>query len=168
MNSKKSLRLPGVLFVIIGAIFIIAGSITIYQGNSLKQRCTEEAIGTVVEVICETSYSSDENEYTYTYYPVIEYQAGSRTISQRSKSGQTPPKYKVGEQVVIYYNPNNVEEFIIKGDATPQYLGIGFVVIGSIAVLVGFVASIKNVGRSGRSSDSSMQIAPDNSDTYCE
>lgn len=152
MNSKKKLLMPGILFLLVGIIFAAAGIVVMIQGDSLNKRCTEEAIGTVVEIICETSYSDTENQYSDTYYPVIEYQVGDRTISQKSRSGENPPKYKVGQQVEIYYNPNNVEEYIIKGDSTPTVLGIGFIVLGAIAVAVGFFAFVRKV----RDSDTSV------------
>ncbi|MCH5157506.1 MAG: DUF3592 domain-containing protein [Clostridiales bacterium] len=155
MNSKKGLKLPGALFLLIGIIFVVAGVIVLKQGDSLAKRCTEETIGTVVEIISERSYSSD-NQFTYTYYPVIEYQVGERTISQKSRSGQDPPKYKVGQQVEIYYNPNNVEEYIIKEDSTTKILGIGFIVIGSIAAAVGAYLLIKKVGKSDSVNDSEI------------
>lgn len=151
MNSKKNLIFTGMIFLLVGIIFIIAGIAVINQGNVLKNRCTEETIGTVVEVICELD--SNTTDSSYTYYPVIEYQVGDRTISQKSRSGQYPPKYKVGEQVEIYYNPNNVEEYIIKGDSTQKYLAIGCIVLGSIAVAVGFVAFIKNVNKSEKNEE---------------
>ena len=137
MNSQKKVKLAGILFLLVGIIFIIAGIIAMSQGDSLKERCTEEAIGTVVDVICETSYSGTENQYTHTYYPVIEYQVGDRTVSQKSRTGQYPPKYQVGQQLEICYNPNNVEEFIIKGDSTSKLIGIIVIAVGSIAVAVG-------------------------------
>ena len=156
MNAKKKLTLIGVLFAVVGIIFATAGIVVMVQGNSLEKRCTEEAIGTVVEITCETSYSETENQYTYTYYPVIEYQVGDRIISQKSRTGQYPPKYQVGEQVEIYFNPNNVEEYFIKGDSTPKFLGIGFIILGTIAVVVGFFAFIRNAGKSVESSDSEL------------
>lgn len=132
MNLKRI-----IIFICGGIILIVVGIVVLNQGNSLKKRCTEETIGTVVELICEVNY---DNESTYfTYFPVIEYQAGDRQISQKSRSGQDPPKYKEGEQVQIYYNPNNVQEYIIKGDSISSYLGILAIVLGSIAVVVGFI-----------------------------
>ena len=147
MNQKKNSIFVSLPFLLVGFMFIIVGIVTMNQGNDLKKRCTEETIGTVVEVICESDYSTTEDTYTYTYYPVIEYQVGERTISQKSRSGQYPPKYKVGDQVEIYYNPDNAEEYIIKGDSIPTYLGIIFIVIGSIVLAVGFFIFVKYAGK---------------------
>ena len=153
MNSKKESILPCMLFLLVGIIFVAAGILVMKQGDNLKKRCTEETIGTVVEVVCETSYSETENQYSYTYYPVIEYQVGDRTISQISRAGQNPPKYQVGQQVEIYYNPNDVEEYIIKGDSTPQFFGIGFIVLGSIAVAIGLFAFVRKADKSENSEE---------------
>ena len=142
MNSKKQLIWTGVLFLIVGVIFVTAGIIVMKQGDSLKKRCTEETVGTVVELIRERD-SDSTTDHTYTYFPVIEYKVGDQTISQKSRSGQNPPKYQVGQQVEIYYNPNNVEEYFIKGDLTPKFFGIGFTALGSIAVAIGFFALIR-------------------------
>ena len=166
MNSKKGLLFICLPFLLVGIIITIAGVFVMKQSDSLKQRCTEKAIGTVVEIVCREDYDYNDDELDVYYYPVIEYQAGDITISQMSKSGQYPSKYKVGDQVEIYYNPNNAEEYIIKGDSTANFLGIGFIVFGSISVAVGLIvlvamaivirnsASTPKVGKSERSNDS--------------
>ena len=150
MSSKKNLIFVGILFLLVGVIFVIVGIVAINQGNGLRNRCTEETIGTVVEVIRESHYSSTDNTYTDTYYPVIEYQVGDLTISHKSSFGQYPPKYTVGQQVEIYYNPNNVEEYIIKGDSTSNIVGIMSIALGSIAVLVGFFAITRKASKMER------------------
>ena len=130
MNLKRKEIFTGVLLLALGIIFIIAGIFVMKQGDSMKQRCTEKTTGTVVELISERDHSSDG--ISYVYYPVIQYQVGDRTISQKSRSGQNPPQYSVGQQVEVYYNPNNVEEFFIEGDSTTQFIGIIFIGLGSI------------------------------------
>ena len=131
----------GLIFIIgVGVILIIVGIIAMNQGSGLRKRCTEKTIGTVVEIVCK-----EQADYSRpTYFPVIEYQAGDSTISQMSNSGEYPSKYKVGDQVEIYYNPNNVQEYIIKGDSTPNFVGIIAIVLGSIGVAVGIIGSIKS------------------------
>lgn len=129
MNLKRTL-----IFICVGVIFIVVGIVVIMQGNSLKKRCTEETIGTVVELIREV-----DSDNKSTYFPIIEYKTRDRIISQKSKSGQNPPEYKEGEQVEIYYDPNNVQDYIIKGDSTSNFVGILSIVLGTIVVAVGFI-----------------------------
>ena len=149
MNAKKQLIWSGILFLLVGIIFIVAAVIIMLQGDSLQKRCTEQTTGTVVDVICESNYNTSHNEVKHTYYPVIEYKVDDRTITQRSNIGQNPPKYKVGQQVEICYNPNNVAEFIIKGDSTSLYIAIGFIALGSVAVAVGYFAFIRKLRNLG-------------------
>ena len=127
------------LFIVIGVIFIALGIVVVNQGNGLAMRCTEETIGTVVDNV-----RHDTTDLESAYFPIIEYQVGDRTISQESKSGQYPPEYNVGDKVIICYNPNNVTEYIIKGDSTSSFVGILAIVIGSIAVVVGLFAFFSN------------------------
>lgn len=122
------------LFICLGILFVIAGIVVLNQGNNLKNRCSEETIGTVVELIREVN-SDDE----YIYFPVIEYQVGDDIISQKSRSGQGSPKYREGDQIEIFYNPDNIQEYIIKGDSTSSFVGIMAIVLGSVAVLAGFI-----------------------------
>ena len=145
MNQRKTLIFICVLFFVCGILFITVGIVTANQSKGLKRRCTEETIGTVVDLICEQDINrdTDSDSTTYTYFPVIEYQAGDRTVSQKSNSGQYPAKYQVGDQVTICYNPDNVEEYIIKGDLTPKFLGLISLVLGSIAVAVGLISFVR-------------------------
>ena len=123
-------------FLIIFAIFFIGiGIFVLVHGNGLAKRCTEEAIGTVVNVIKEDSTDSD-GFTSYTYTPVIEYKVGEKTITKRAGSGSGSPEYQINDTIDILYNPNNVEEFIIKGESSTLF-GIIFIVVGAIAFLVG-------------------------------
>ena len=127
------------IFVILfGIIFVGVGIFILARGNELAKRCTIEATGTVVEIIEETSTDADEG-ISYTYYPVIEYKAGDNTISKKSNNGSNPSKYNVSDKVDILYNPENVEEYIIKGDKSSTLFGIIFIVVGIFIAIVGLI-----------------------------
>ena len=134
-----------VLVIILGLIFIGVGVFLIVRGNELAKRCTEEAVGTVVEIKMEESLESDEygTHTIYTYYPIIEYKAGDKTVTKQSENGSSGQSdYKLNDKIDILYNPQNVEEFIIKGDNSNNILGIIFIVAGVIAAGVGIFAKI--------------------------
>ena len=150
MDSKKTLIFAGVMFLLVGLIFVVVGIFVLKQDEGLQQRCTEETIGTVVEVIRETSYDTDDG-YVDTYYPVIEYKVGDRTITKKSNIGESSSKYTVGQQIEICYNPNNVEEYFIKGDTSLDLMGKLFIALGSVAVAVAFFASFKKLADSPKS-----------------
>lgn len=131
------MRLKNALFLaIFGIVFVAIGIYLLISGNELAKRCTEETVGTVVEIVREESTDSDG--YTdYTYYPVIKYQANNQTVSKKSSTGSGSSGYNVNDKVEILYNPNNVEEYIIKGDKSSNFIGIIFVVVGVITVGAG-------------------------------
>ena len=123
------------LMIVMSIIFIIIGIVLFIKGNELKQRCTSQTVGTVVNIKEEVSH--DEDGTTYTYYPVIEYKAGEKTITKQSLSGSGNSKYNINDKVSVLYNPNNIEEFIIEGENTMSIIAIVFIVIGIITLLVG-------------------------------
>lgn len=149
MSAKSSM----IFLIGIAIVFIIAGIVVIFLNSSLQMKCTEQTTGTVVDIVCKEYYHSDTG-FTYSYFPVIEYQAGDRTITQMSNSGEYPSRYKVGDQVEICYNPNDVEQYIIKGDSSANYIGFACVGLGLIAVIAAISYIIKSRG--------STEITPSN------
>ena len=138
MSAKSS------MFLLIGiaVVIIIVGIVVIFLDSGLQMKCTEQTTGTVVDIECREYYDSDTG-YTYSYFPVIEYQVGDRTITQMSNIGEYPSRYKVGDQVEICYNPNDVEQFVIKGDSSANLIGFACVGLGSIAVIAAIIYIIK-------------------------
>ena len=140
MNFKK------ILVIVIALVFVGIGVFLIIRGNELAKRCTEEAVGTVVEIKMEESLESDEygTHTIYTYYPIIEYKAGDKTVTKQSENGASGQSaYKLNDKIDILYNPQNVEEFIVKGDNSSNFMGIIFIVAGVLALGVGIFAKIQ-------------------------
>ena len=144
--------MKNIFVILIGLLFVVIGIIFFVTGKAKAKRCTIDAIGTVVEIIETRSRDSDGN-YKYSYCPVVRYQAGDRTVTKESNisssTGSTldlggisisssKSKYNVNDKIEIMYNPDNVEEFLIKGDNDSNLLAIIFIFIGSIAVIFGF------------------------------
>ena len=145
-----------ILIVLFGILFVGIGIFVLINGNAKVKRCTVDAVGTVVEIKEEWSRDSDGND-KYTYYPVIRYQAGNKTITKQSSSGSSSSsrvslgavslssshsKYSVNDRIDILYNPNNVEEFIIKGDKGLSFIGIIFIALGALAAIFGIIKPI--------------------------
>ena len=141
MGKKLLVILFGILSIGVGAFLFISSM-------SLAKRCTVEATGKVVEIIEEKEENRDaedagaivSNTYTYTYYPVIEYQAGTETVKEKSTTGYgQKDKFTVGQTIDILYNPNEPTEYIIKGEKTANIVGIGFMAVGVIIIMIGIV-----------------------------
>lgn len=127
--------------IIFGIVFAIIGIFVIIKGNEQAKRCTEETVGIVIDIKEELS-TDDDGRTIYTYYPVIQYTVGDRTITKKSSSGSSSMAYNLNDKVDILYNPNKVEEYIIKGDKTSNIIGIVFIVLGIIVCIAGVTKEI--------------------------
>lgn len=129
--------LAGLLFVGIG-IFLWISS------ESKISRCTVETVGTVIKTY-EEGYGKNRQ-----YYAELIYEAGEETITQvvsniSSKSSQGISSrvsiqsvsllYEEGDTLEICYNPEDVDEFVIKGESRSKVAYILFIALGAMAVL---------------------------------
>ena len=124
------------LATILGLVFVVAGIFMVLKGNELKRICTAKAVGTIVGI--KTTQERDtDGVMKYTYYPIIEYKANDKNISKQASTGtSSSSKYKINDKVDILYNPNNVEEFIFKGEKGLDFFGVFFIILGGIVVIV--------------------------------
>lgn len=125
------------LGVIAGILFSVGGIAVIIIGINQEKRCTVEAVGTVVEIEHKMTTDTEDGitRTDYIYYPVIQYQAGEKTVTKKSSEGSNNSSdYWVNKKVNIKYNPNNVEEYTIKGSPTINIVGIVFIIGGAIIV----------------------------------
>lgn len=122
--------------IIIGIAAIGLGIFIMISGNKLAKVCTEETTGTIVGILREEE--TDSEGYTsIVYTPQIEYKVGEQLVTAKGKESSNASAHKVGEQIEIKYNPNNVEEYMIKGDNSSNIAGIIWIVLGVIVLLVG-------------------------------
>ncbi len=125
--------------ILVGVIFVAVGIFMLVNGMGQKQRCTEATVGIVVDVKTEESIDSDTGSYTYTYYPVIEYKVGDKTIEKQSSNGAGSSKYRINDRIQVLYNPDNIEEFIIKGEENSYLFSIAFIALGALVTVIGIV-----------------------------
>lgn len=131
--------------IVIGLIFVVSGIVMIFGERDMEKRCSEETEGNVIGIVEDKKIPSgrpkEEGSYydaQKVYYPVIEYKVGEETISKKYSVGDEKIKYKIGEKIIIKYNPNKTDEYLIKEDNGKIYVGIILIVIGVIFVLIGF------------------------------
>lgn len=130
--------LKRLIFIIIGIVTIGLGIFIMISGNRLAKVCTEETTGTVVGILREEE--TDSEGYTsITYSPQIEYKVGEQLVTAKGNSSSNASDHTIGEQIQIMYNPNNIEEYMIKGDRSSLLGGIIWIVLGTIILLVGIV-----------------------------
>ena len=126
------------VMIIIGIIAIGLGIFIIISGSRLAKVCTSETTGTVVGILREED--TDSEGYTsITYVPQIEYTVGEQLVTVKGNGSSNASDHTVGEQIQIMYNPENVEEHMIKGDNSSNIGGIVWIALGIIILLVGVV-----------------------------
>ena len=129
--------------ILVGLVAIGFGVYMLVDGYKLFERCTEETFATVVQIDKEDQYDEDFGTKEY-YYPVIEYKVNGEVYSGKSSSGFNAGKYKVGQQIKIFYNPNSIEEFIISKDKTSGVLGVLSIVGGIVFLTGGIISFLRN------------------------
>ena len=131
-----------IVTILFGIIFVAVGIFVKVRGNNMAKKCTTPAVGTVVEIKQEEDYDSDNGGYTYTYYPVIEYEANGETVTKQYSTGSNRSEYRINDKVNILYNPEKVDEYLIEGDKTSNLFGIIFIVMGAVIVVAGIFGKI--------------------------
>ena len=125
-----------VIVVVLGLGLIIAGVSSIKKMNRLKLSCTAQTIGKVADI--EKSLVEITDEYgdvkkTNRYYPVFEYSANGRAISYKSPFAAEKSKFKAGQEIIVFYNPQDVEQHYVQEEK------IGNKKSGIIAVIFGVI-----------------------------
>jgi len=125
----------------IGIIFFIIG-IAMLKNNKRKEiNCTSKTYGKVIDIVRHRSYSSDGG-YRYSWHAVFEYNIGELKYIKESVYGRSQAKYAIGQDVEVYYNPEDYNEFYIGGETIPRTLGTTFTIVGIVAIIIGTFSAI--------------------------
>jgi len=120
-------------FTILGLLFLVGAGIAYAVGKNLRDKA-ELVTGTVTGF----RISVDSEDNSETYCPQVRYRTrGGRDLTYDSNFCSSPPGHDVGEQVQIYYDPEDPERAQVKGFWS-QYLvvlilaciGLPFAAIG--------------------------------------
>ena len=133
----------------VGIVLIIVGVSLIKKMNRLKLSCTALTIGKVtdIEKTVETMAVADGSgvQKVNRRYPVFEYSADGRTINYRSILDDGKSKFKVGQEVTVFYNPQDVEQHYVQEEKIGNKSGI-IVVIGGVIFIAVVIFTFFGVG----------------------
>ena len=85
--------------------------------------------------VVSLQYSRDSDGKGGAYYPVVEYNYNGKMTSFRSNTGSDPASYSMGDNVDVYFNPDNLQDAQIKSFSS-QWVAV--IIVGSI----GFVFTL--------------------------
>lgn len=133
------------IWFFVGFIFAIIGVCMAIKKRQLDLNCTEPVWGKVTDLIKRTSNMHDSDGYpsnTITWCPVFEYDIGEQHFRQELNSSSTKSKYSIGQDVKIYCNPNNYNEYIVAGETTSKTFAIVFIFTGIISCIISVCALV--------------------------
>lgn len=152
-------RIFGIIFAVVGLLFII-------MFFKKKKNCTSVTNGTVVDIEVSRDfernydrerdinyiefgnhrhYDLDENRnysgHTYNgtrpvEFPIYEYTVNGQTYTKKATSSSGNGKYRIGDEVDIYYNPIKPDEFYESGNNAEIILGVFCLIMGVIFIII--------------------------------
>ena len=140
LDSKKAKIILKIIFLI--GVLELLGAIYLYSSTSEFLAKAKVAKGKVINLV---AFSSTNNSMTYS--PVFQFKDQSGKIHTiQSASSSNPPSYEIGEEVKIFFNPENPKEAKLDGifDLWGASIVLGIVALGSILLSsIVFIASGK-------------------------
>lgn len=126
---------------LIGVIFSIIGIAMLNHRKKKEERCTSKVWGKVKDIVRQKSHDSDGG-YSYSWHPVFEYTIGGLTYIKESMSGSTQTKFAIGQDIEIYYNPEDPHDYYVPEDKIPKVLGKVFTAVGMIAIVIAIIVAV--------------------------
>lgn len=125
---------------LVGLIFLIIGFIMIKIRKRKEEKCTCKIFGKVKDITRRQTYSSDG--YSSTLHPVFEYNIGGLTYVKESQTGSFQCKYAIGQDIEIFYNPNNPHEYYVVGEKLNKILRNIFSIVGGLCIFIAVISAI--------------------------
>ena len=135
MKDISNIAIVAGIFGLIGIIFFIIGTFLIINRKKKEKNCTSKTYGKVIDIV-KVRYNDVGKGYSYMWHPVFEYNIGNQKLIKQSAYGRTECKYAVGQNVEIYFNPENYNEYYVAGETVPKTLGIIFTCVGIALIII--------------------------------
>lgn len=138
MTPKMIMYLINLTIVLVGVIFTMISIGMSYTNKKKVERCKVLTKGIVVDIKREVSTANIDGPPTVCWYPIYEYRAGEHTIRKWSSFGQAKQMFYPGEEVEIYYNANDYNEFYVLKEKVEKLIVI-FEIIGFMLLTIGVI-----------------------------
>lgn len=119
------------LFGLVCLIFLTVGTGMLSTESKKKKNYTQETTARIKE-LKKKQVGKPGAPGSVRYYPVFEYRANGQFVRVESKVGSDKPKYREGEEVRIFYDPDSKKDFYIPGSKSASVIGSVLTVIGVI------------------------------------
>lgn len=139
-KSNFNIVFPAI-FVLVGSIFFIIGIVMFKKIKKKEKNCTSKTYGKVKDIVRHQSYDIDGG-HSSSLYPVFEYNIGELKFIKESEHGSSKSKYEIGQNVEVYYNPEDYNEYYIAGDTAPKTAATIFTIMGVGAIIIAISSTI--------------------------
>ena len=134
--KEKSATSDGTVAMIVllcfGALCSSVGYFGIRKNRRLKLYCTSQTTGTVIKVHRKKSGGSKSS---VSYYPEFSYAVKGISYSERSAVGTPKPRFAEGQQITVFYDHRNPEDFYVLEDGLSSAVFYIFFVVGALMLI---------------------------------
>jgi len=143
-KAKRILIIVSIPVIAVSVIFLIMGINALNYQSYLRRVCTEQTIGIVYNFRVTGAVIDNEDEYRdyRTYIPLFEYEVDGKTYTLESEVGTEKKRFRLGQEVLVNYNPDTPAESYVPEDKRGAS-GIIFIVLAGILFALDITALIK-------------------------
>ena len=121
--------------LLVGIFFILLGGLTLWLYISKRIKCTEETEGEVIEVKRKAHRTGRKRSVDYS--PVLSYMVdGAEHSGLAEISSVLPNKFQVGQTMMLKYNPEDPDKFVVAGKIGDIKWSIFALVLGVIFLIL--------------------------------
>jgi len=155
-NKKTSKTNPALWMIILcvalsalGVLLIIFGINMMNRNTQLREICTEETTGIIIDYYETGEYKRDIDDEVHDSrraWPIYEYQADGQTYTVQSDVYDSAGKkrYSINEAITVFYAPNNPEMHYLPGESGSASLAVWLCIgFGGLLLLFSIFAIIK-------------------------
>ncbi len=147
------MKMNSIVKILIEAIGIAISLVLFVSGlhflikSRQKKRYSSKTLGVITDNdIIRESTMPDNGSFTTKryYYALCEYVVDGVRCVKETAIGTTQPKYKIGQAVTVYYNPNNCHEAYIEGDDNSRIKAVVCLILGIVVLIFVFLCVLAN------------------------
>lgn len=152
MIYRKNINDPKIVFKLIAVIFIFFGVLFLGIGlgfnaynSRLEKKCTDKTTATVVDIKSQQTSRRKNGHHTVetvTYAPVVEYTVDGKKFKKSSNIYSSNNDNYIGEEIEIYYDPNDPQQVYIKDENASEIFVLVFSLIGGVFFIIGVAFAI--------------------------
>ena len=134
----------------LAVIMYVCSKSSLTKIEERKKDCVTETTATVQDIKEECVKIVDD--YNYTWYPIYQYYVNGESVVQKSEFGGYKDTFQKGQQVILYYNPENPNEIFVpeeKPDTAAKIFQIMYkmcTVCGYIIIITFIVVMVLGLG----------------------